>query len=117
MNASEKLEFERLTGLYGDLESYSNIANTENYNRRLAEVKRGVDTYWMNEPLRFAVTHRHTLSIEGGDDVFRYGDGVSYGNTQGVMKGSDREVMNGNIRLIYRKGRLSFTNNLIIDYS
>ena len=33
------------------------------------------------------------------------------------MKGSDREVMNGNIRLIYRKGKLSFTNNLNINYS
>ncbi|MFR1241292.1 MAG: hypothetical protein ACLSDJ_09195 [Butyricimonas faecihominis] len=64
--------------------------------------------------MRFAVTHRHTLSIEGGDDVFRYGVGISYGNTQGAKGPME---MNGNIRLIYRKGRLSFTNNLNIDYS
>ncbi len=31
----------------------------------MKEVARGVDTYWMNEPLRFATTHKHTLSIEG----------------------------------------------------
>mgnify|MGYP002620561049 CR=1 FL=1 len=86
-------------------------------NDLMKEVARGVDTYWMNEPLRFATTHKHTLSIEGGDATFRYGAGLSYGKTEGVMKGSDREVMNGNIRLIYRKGKLSFTNNLNINYS
>lgn len=36
------------------------------YNDLMKEVARGVDTYWMNEPLRFAITHRHTLAIEGG---------------------------------------------------
>ena len=120
MNSYEKLTFERLAGCYRLIDDNGNILDEEQeqiYNDLMKEVARGVDTYWMNEPLRFAVTHRHTLSIEGGDDVFRYGVGVSYGNTQGVMKGSDREVMNGNIRLIYRKGRLSFTNNLNIDYS
>ena len=120
MNSYEKLTFERLAGCYRLIDDDGNILDEgqdQIYNDLMKEVARGVDTYWMNEPLRFAVTHRHTLAIEGGDDVFRYGVGVSYGMTEGVMKGSDREVMNGNIRLIYRKGRLSFTNNLNIDYS
>ena len=87
MNASEKLEFERLTGLYGDLESNTNISNIEKYNRRLAEVKRGVDTYWMNEPLRTVFNHSHNVYIDGGDDAMRYGLGFGYNNSNGVMQG------------------------------
>ena len=120
MNANEKLAFERLAGCYGLIDNNGNILDEEQdqiYNNLMKEVARGVNTYWMNEPLRFAVTHKHTFSIEGGDATFRYGAGLSYGKTEGVMKGSDREVMNGNIRLIYRKGRLAFTNNLNINYS
>ena len=37
--------------------------------------------------------------------------------TQGVMKGSDRDVLNGNVRPIYRKGRVAFTNSLNVDYT
>ena len=120
MNSYEKLTFERLAGCYRLIDDEGNILDEEQdqiYNDLMKEVARGVDTYWMNEPLRFATTHKHTLSIEGGDATFRYGAGLSYGKTEGVMKGSDREVMNGNIRLIYRKGKLSFTNNLNINYS
>ena len=110
MNSYEKLTFERLAGCYRLIDDEGNILDEEQdqiYNDLMKEVARGVDTYWMNEPLRFATTHKHTLSIEGGDATFRYGAGLSYGKTEGVMKGSDREVMNGNIRLIYRKGKLS----------
>ncbi|MCM1032046.1 MAG: SusC/RagA family TonB-linked outer membrane protein, partial [Oscillibacter sp.] len=120
MNSYEKLTFERLAGCYRLLDGNGNIIDEEQdriYNNLMKEVARGVDTYWMNEPLRFGVAHRHTLAIEGGDQIFRYGVGVTYGMTEGVMKGSAREVMNGNVRLIYRRGRLSFTNNLNIDYS
>ena len=101
MNSYEKLTFERLAGCYRLIDDEGNILDEEQdqiYNDLMKEVARGVDTYWMNEPLRFATTHKHTLSIEGGDATFR-------------------EVMNGNIRLIYRKGKLSFTNNLNINYS
>ena len=120
MNSYEKLTFERLAGCYRLIDEDGNIKDEEQdqiYQDLMKEVARGVDTYWLSEPLRFAVTHRHTLSIEGGDNVFRYGVGLSYGMTEGVMKGSDRQVMNGNIRLIYRKGRLAFTNNLNIDFT
>lgn len=121
MNAEEKLQFELLSGIYGSLNSEDgHIGSLEEellYNKRLAEVRRGVDTYWLSEPLRFAVSHRHNLFLEGGDKTFRYGAGINYGKTEGVMKGSDRDIMNGNIRLIYRKGRMAFTNNLNINYS
>ena len=120
MNSKEKLEFERLAGYYGDLDANGEI-ESEYYKRlyyqRLAEVKRGVDTYWMSEPLRFATSHSHNLFAEGGDDRMRYGLGFSYNKTQGVMKGSDRDVINGNVQLLYRYKSLSFKNYLNLDYS
>jgi len=120
MNSYEKLVYERLSGYYGTIDAAGNIVNEVNeinYFNRMKEVSRGVDTYWMNEPLRFATTHKHTLFVEGGDEHMRYGIGSSYGKTEGVMVGSDREVINENVRLIYRKGKISFTNTLNIDYS
>lgn len=120
MNASEKLEFEKLSGYYGKLDNNGNIVGESDetrYYRRLAEIRRGVNTYWLSEPIRFATTHRHTLFIEGGDDRIRYGLGMSYGKTQGVMKDSDRDVLNGNFRLVYRYKSLSFTNYMNVDYS
>ena len=120
MNSKEKLEFERLAGCYGDLDANGEIVSEYDqrlYYQRLAEVKRGVDTYWMSEPLRFATSHSHNLFAEGGDDRMRYGLGFSYNKTQGVMKGSDRDVINGNVQLLYRYKSLSFKNYLNLDYS
>ena len=120
MNSKEKLDFERLAGYYGDLDANGEIVSEYDqrlYYQRLAEVKRGVDTYWMSEPLRFATSHSHNLFAEGGDDRMRYGLGFSYNKTQGVMKGSDRDVINGNVQLLYRYKSLSFKNYLNLDYS
>ena len=47
----------------------------------------------------------------------RYGIGFSYNKTQGVMKGSDRDVLNGNVRLMYRYKTVAFTNYLNLDYT
>lgn len=69
MNSYEKLTFERLAGCYRLIDDNGNILDESQdqiYNDLMKEVARGVDTYWMNEPLRFAITHRHTLAIEGG---------------------------------------------------
>lgn len=118
MNAAEKLEFERWTGFLGSVDANGNFMTDQGdakYNSRLAEVKRGVNSYWMNEPLRFATNQRHTLFAEGGDATLRYGATLSFGDNQGVMKNSGRKTTSGNIKLLYRKGRLSVSNSLTID--
>lgn len=120
MNSSEKLEFEKLAGYYGPLDDKGEIINQgqlQTYNSRRQEVERGVDTYWMSEPLRFGTSHSHDLFIEGGDTRMRYGLGINYNKTQGIMKDSDKDVLNGNVRLIYRYNNLAFTNYVNIDYS
>ena len=120
MNAREKLAFEKLAGRYGPLDANGEIIDEgyqSTYYQRLAEVEKGVDSYWLNEPLRFATSHSHDLFIEGGDSRMRYGLGVNYNRTAGVMKGSDNNVLNGNVRLIYRYKNLAFTDYVNFDYS
>jgi TonB-linked SusC/RagA family outer membrane protein len=118
MNGEEKLEYEKLSGYLGSRRADGSFVSPEadrKYNDLLAEVKRGVNTYWMNEPLRSALFQRHTLFAEGGDANLRYGVTLAYGDNQGVMKGSGRKTTQGNIRLMYKKGRLSATNSLSLD--
>lgn len=118
MNAEEKLEFEKKSMFLGSINADGNFVTEEGdakYNSRLAEIRRGVNSYWMNEPLRFATTQRHTVFAEGGDNNLRYGATLAFGENQGVMKGSDRKLTSGNVRLIYRKDRISVTNSLTID--
>ncbi|MDR2130499.1 MAG: SusC/RagA family TonB-linked outer membrane protein [Odoribacteraceae bacterium] len=119
MNAREKLTFERLAGGFGRTDAAGNIPENSYYEpfyyEVYREVLRGVDSYWLSDPLRFATTDKHNVFVEGGDGNMRYGVGISYGNTRGVMKGSNREVVNGNVRLMYRRGSLSVNNTLSID--
>lgn len=119
MNSAEKLDYERLTGFYGSLDANGNITSEEGearYFTRMKEVQRGVNTFWANEPLRTSITQKHTLFAEGGDQSLRYSASLSYGSNQGVMKGSSRDATNGNVRLLYRKGNISLSNSLSIDY-
>ena len=118
MNAKEKLEFEVLAGRYKatDGEPMSQIELDNLLNERKRNIARGVDTYWLSEPIRTGFIHKHNLYAEGGEENIRYGLGLSYGNTQGVMKGSDRQTVSGNIDLVYRKGQFQFSNKFVLDY-
>ena len=67
MNAAEKLEFERLSGYYTSNIADQQEAQEKRYNRLLQNVLRGVNTYWMSEPLRTGFNQRHYVSAEGGN--------------------------------------------------
>lgn len=113
MNSSEKLQYEKLAGYYGSLDANGNIIDEyyQNlYNQRMLRTKQGIDSYWMNEPLQTGFTQSHNIFAEGGDAAFRYGIGMSYTQTQGVMKNSNRDVLNGNVQLTYRIDKFAFTN-------
>ena len=93
MNAEEKLEFERLAGVYiyptGGLEGQ--MQYDELYNKRLQEIHRGVNTYWLSQPLQTSLTQKYSATLEGGDNNLRYQLNLKYDNNEGVMKGSGRE--------------------------
>ena len=116
MNAAEKLEFERLAGRYtskSEAESPEQDKLDELYYSRLKAVRSGVDSYWLSEPLRAVFNHSHNLYVDGGDSNMQYGIGVNYGDDKGVMKGSDRQILGGNIQVRYRKKNFTFSNNFM----
>ncbi|GAA4292359.1 TonB-dependent receptor [Aestuariibaculum suncheonense] len=117
MNASEKLEYERLAGMWTYyIEDYSVQVRLDSlYNQKLADVRRGVDTYWLSEPTRTAITQRHSVYAAGGSDEFRFNAGLNYRDGQGVMKGSGRDTWGANIDLNYRKGKVNISNRFYMD--
>lgn len=117
MNASEKMRFEELSGLYKDNSgiSLNQLALDNLHNERLKEIARGVDTYWLSEPIRLGFDQKHNVYAEGGEEKIRYGIGVTYGNTQGVMEQSFRKNFGMNIDLIYRTGIFQFSNKFILN--
>ncbi len=124
MNSFEKLEFEKLSGFYGNLTDQANningylpsqFARDSLYYARIAQAQRGVNTYWLSEPVQNGFTQGHSISAQGGDNFFRYIIGGQYRNSNGVMKGSGRENWQGNVDLSYRNGRWNITNRLMIN--
>ncbi|WP_341835431.1 SusC/RagA family TonB-linked outer membrane protein [Chitinophaga pollutisoli] len=111
MNATEKLEFERLAGRYKSFTGLpSQLALDSMYNRRAGLVAQGVNTYWLKVPLKNAFSQRHSVYADGGDDAVRYGIGANYRRNEGVMKGSGRNTYGINFDLIYRKGKFNISN-------
>lgn len=118
MNSREKLEFETLAGVYKDNsgDPFAQIRLDDLRNQRMLEIERGVDTYWLSEPIRPGFTHKHNIYAEGGEDKIRYGIGLSLGNVDGVMENSGRQTLEGNVDLIYRTGKFQFSNKLSINW-
>lgn len=116
MNSSEKLEFERLAGYYNYdtaasiLFPLAQLALDELYSERLARIQRGVNTYWLSEPVRTAFTHDHSLRVAGGSEELAVEIGGKIKRAQGVMKGSGRNTWAGNIMLAYRANQLTISN-------
>lgn len=116
-NAAEKLEVERLAGLYESDNALTQISLDQTYANKLREVLAGVDTDWLAQPTHTGVGNKHTLYMEGGQENLQYGINLSYNNIEGAMKGSDRSTFSGAITLSYRLKNLVFRNKLTIDYN
>ena len=118
-DAAEKLEIEKRAGIYTDQfgHPYTQQMYDEKYEALYKEVLRGVNTYWLDKPLRVGVGHKHSLMFEGGDDVVRYGIDFQYNNVAGVMKGSSREVISAGFNLSYRYKSLLVTEQLSVTFN
>lgn len=114
LNAREKLDLEERSGYYSDNDQIKDLYLKKKYSALLAEITRGVNTYWLSQPLRTGVGHRHNIKLEGGDKSFRYSASLQYNGIAGVMKESNRNTFNGGINLSYYRKGLIFRNNLSI---
>lgn len=115
MNAPEKLQFELLAGKFSGFSAENNATLMQIYNKRMQSIAEGVDTYWLAEPLRVGVNHRHSVYVQGGDENFTFTAGGSYNGITGVMKESKRDNLTGNLDLTYRKNKFQFSNKFTIE--
>ena len=116
-NASEKLEIERLAGLF-DVSAGDNMGNIINsYSKKYVQIRKGVDTNWLVLPLRNSFDHKHSVYVEGGTQNLRYGVDASYNGTKGVMKGSSRDRYSVGFSLDYRMKSLQVKNTVSFTHT
>lgn len=112
LNAAQKLEFERLAGLYTDKTDLERQYRLDTEYNRLAQIVRsGVNTDWLSKPLRNGFSQNHSLSIDGGDDYARYNLGLRYSTDDGVMIGSKRDRLSLFFKFSYNKPGAFSVNN------
>ena len=116
-NSTEKLQAEKLAGIYSSDNAVTQISLETLYQNKLNEVLSGVDTDWTAQPTRTGLGQKHAVYLEGGDQYMLYGVDVSYNNIQGVMKGSDRTTFQGGVTLSYRIKNFQFRNKLSVTYN
>ena len=91
--AAEKLEFEHKNGVWDLYEdTYQELKNA---------VDKGENYDWMSVPVRTGIGQTHRLNFMGGADDWRFRFDLSYDSTVGVMKGSDRNNVNGTLEVDY----------------
>lgn len=117
MNAREKLAYEVAAGLLSSPYNPTNQNLQELHNRRLIEVERGVNTYWLKYPVNTGVGNRHSLRVDGGADNFIYAASLSYNNIAGTMKESVRRTLSGNLFFQYELKNLKFQNDLTLNFN
>ena len=116
LNARDKLELERIVGLYDDKEDVvRDRALKERYNELYSEVLKGVNTHWLSQPIRTGVGQKYNLRLEGGNEAFRWGTSLSYNSVMGAMKGSERNTFSGSVTLSYSVKNVIFKNQTGID--
>ncbi|HEY1113794.1 MAG TPA: carboxypeptidase-like regulatory domain-containing protein, partial [Chitinophagaceae bacterium] len=114
-NSAEKLEAERIDGMYTANPSgydapaqHAELQQLYNYRKKL--VQEGLNTYWLAKPLRDGIGHKHSLMVELGGDNLRIAGNLTYRNVAGVMKGSSRQNIGGDMSTSYRLKNFLFRN-------
>lgn len=101
-NAEEMLEVERLAGYFTGENKAGQIDQDIRYNNLMNEVRRGVQTDWLAQPVRNVFNQTHSMNLSGGVESIRYSVDLNYNTHNGAMKGSFRDVYGLGLTLDYR---------------
>ncbi|MBR1706202.1 MAG: SusC/RagA family TonB-linked outer membrane protein [Bacteroidales bacterium] len=115
-SAEQKLELERLAGLYDSADGSLDQA----YDYKLQNVRRGVNTNWIKAPLRVPLGHSHSLSLNSRGEQLDFRASASLGDNYGVMKGDNRRNVGLNFTIGYHlrdKLTLSYKNSFSYTYT
>lgn len=99
MDAAEKLEFEKLAGLYDS----SNGSLDRAYDYKLQNVRAGVDPDWLHAPLRIPFSHSHSLSLSSRTSALEFRANAHFTDNYGVMKGDNRRNLSLAFNITYHK--------------
>ena len=118
LNASDKLKYEKMAGLYdakGSIDPSTGLPMQyqldELYNERYKRVAAGQNSDWLSQPARVAFSHDHSLRVYGGASNLRYELSGRYANTQGVMKDDYRKRYSIGFKLDYHiKNTIQLSN-------
>jgi len=110
MNAREKLETERLAGIYSSAVPTEQYQYKQKYNDLLSEVNKGVNTDWISQPVRVGLGQRYNTRLEGGSNQFKWSTSIGLNKIAGAMKDSERNIFSGSITLSYTYKNLIFKN-------
>ena len=104
MNASEKLEYERLAGLYDPVEGdlLTTYNRQQKYYNKYKNVLEGVDTDWLAQPVTNSFSQTHSILVEGGAENVIYSIDGYFDKNKGVMKKSGRDRYGLGFSLQYR---------------
>jgi len=116
LNSSEKIALEKAGGVYmstgnPEFQRYYD----ELYSARKSEVEKGVNTYWLAQPVQNGWGNKQSISVEGGDSYLRYNAAFGYTNNIGVMQGSSRDNYEGSMLIAYRRNNLLIRNQLTVS--
>lgn len=112
MNARELLDTEIAAGFY-EAKTFAELySKREELLAKEANITKGVNTYWLSQPLRTEFNTQHSLYVQGGAQGIRYGIDFSYRNDGGVMKESFRKRIAGGFSVNYQVKGVSISNTI-----
>ncbi|RHR80557.1 SusC/RagA family TonB-linked outer membrane protein [Odoribacter sp. AF15-53] len=112
MNARELLDTEIAAGFY-EAKTFAELySKREELLAKEANITKGVNTYWLSQPLRTEFNTQHSLYVQGGAQGIRYGIDFSYRNDGGVMKESFRKRIAGGFSVNYQVKGISISNTI-----
>lgn len=115
-NAAQKLDFERIAGLYDS----DNGSLDKAYDYKLQNVRRGVNTDWIHAPLRIPFSHSHSLALSARGSNVDYRATINLNDTYGVMKADNRRKLGVGFNVGYHlrdKLTVSFRTNFSMTNS
>lgn len=97
LGAADKLEFERLAGLY----NFETKEGYEEYNRKKIAISKGANTNWLAKPLRSGFSINNSVGISGRGNGMTYRLNANLKNIHGVMKDDYRNTYGISVFLSY----------------
>lgn len=115
-NPEQKLELERLAGLYDKADG----SLDEAYDYKLQRIRAGVGTDWLHAPLRIPFSHNHSMSLSSRADALDFRASANLNDNYGVMKGDNRRSSGVNFNITYHlrdKLTLSYKSSFSMNNS